>query len=123
MLSLTHSSANEGEDKNRNNMVMFWSENKVGADNPSRILNNMEEYGECDPVVSSMPKYMKTHVMPHELISFSIYEDAHPFPANDGMLNCTVLHRASVEKHLVDPKRAETESNIEPRIIPLVRRV
>ena len=62
----------------------------------------MEEYGECTPVVSSMPKYMKLHVMPHELMSFSIYEDSHPFPQKDGFLNCTVLHRAPVEAHRME---------------------
>jgi len=87
------------------------------------VLTNLEQYGECDPVVSRMPKYMKTHVMPHELVSLSIYEDAHPFPANDGVLNCTFVHTAPRHVVKVDQTKGDTADNLETRVVPLARRV
>lgn len=64
--------------------------------------------GDLQGLLNEAVSYLNTYVAPHNLISFSVFEDDHPCPKQ--LCHAVVYHRGSALKPLAKP--ADVQGNI-----------
>ena len=88
MFSLTHSPKNIGEVRNQ---FLWYFESNYTALKPTYKRLRKED-GAWNVLIEELGEYLRQYIPPYQLISVSIFEDAHPNTGNG--INAVIAHIA-----------------------------
>ena len=101
VMGLIHSPKNIGECRNQ---FMFFTKGSSPFGTPCFKVLRKEE-GQWPDLCNEVKDYCNQHIPPHNLISISLYEDAHP---NDGGgINACITHTAGANPAPISDKAQE----------------
>ena len=102
VISLTHTARNIGQI----NIQILWYIPSLNWN--TYTCKHLSNHGDYDGLLSEAVHYLNDHVAPHNLVSFSAFEDDHPCPKQQ--FHVVIYHKGDGIKPLIKP--ADIQGNI-----------